>query len=249
MAMMSVHISSGLVLHQMTSAHNRSELGIQDHNNEQSSLIAGVPKSCSLSKQGQLIKTRVGLLFHPSYSNAEDKKINSLNFIESIKKLRSRVQDLTAGEIVEPQFIESEQGSSEFTSNDGASSDILVFTFDEWKILPVFISNSTAIMQKVYEHVVKTYRSKGWQSDKVNDSRPQSQSLSKAKRENKPNNKLMKTKTKNTRGLNGQKAISTGSHEGVSSMNHFGEIVSLNFFESLKDARLPCSDLTFWGDC
>ncbi|GKD31568.1 hypothetical protein Tco_1242346, partial [Tanacetum coccineum] len=29
--------SSSLVLHQMTSDHNRSELGIQDHNNEQSS--------------------------------------------------------------------------------------------------------------------------------------------------------------------------------------------------------------------
>ncbi|GJQ95223.1 hypothetical protein Tco_0006362 [Tanacetum coccineum] len=37
MAMMSVHISSGLVLHQMTSDHNRSELEIQDHSNEQSS--------------------------------------------------------------------------------------------------------------------------------------------------------------------------------------------------------------------
>ncbi|GJS27816.1 hypothetical protein Tco_0488436 [Tanacetum coccineum] len=36
-AMMSVHISSGLVLHQITSDHNRSELGIQDHSNEQSS--------------------------------------------------------------------------------------------------------------------------------------------------------------------------------------------------------------------
>ncbi|GJR87958.1 hypothetical protein Tco_0211969 [Tanacetum coccineum] len=35
--MTSVHISSGLVLHQMTSDHNRSELGIQDHNNERSS--------------------------------------------------------------------------------------------------------------------------------------------------------------------------------------------------------------------
>ncbi|GJS94168.1 hypothetical protein Tco_0801136 [Tanacetum coccineum] len=38
MAMTSVHISSGLVLHQMTSDHNRSELGselgIQDHSNE-----------------------------------------------------------------------------------------------------------------------------------------------------------------------------------------------------------------------
>ncbi|GKF87396.1 hypothetical protein Tco_0258273 [Tanacetum coccineum] len=37
MAMTSVHISSGLVLHQMTSDHNCSELGIQDHSNEQSS--------------------------------------------------------------------------------------------------------------------------------------------------------------------------------------------------------------------
>ncbi|GJZ20033.1 hypothetical protein Tco_0556623 [Tanacetum coccineum] len=37
MVMTSVHISSGLVLHQMTSDHNRSELGIQDHSNEQSS--------------------------------------------------------------------------------------------------------------------------------------------------------------------------------------------------------------------
>ncbi|GJR36188.1 hypothetical protein Tco_1211872 [Tanacetum coccineum] len=32
-----VHISSSLVLNQMTSDHNRSELGIQDHSNEQSS--------------------------------------------------------------------------------------------------------------------------------------------------------------------------------------------------------------------
>ncbi|GKB71101.1 hypothetical protein Tco_0932513 [Tanacetum coccineum] len=35
--MTSVHISSGLVLHQMTSDHNRSELRIQVHSNEQSS--------------------------------------------------------------------------------------------------------------------------------------------------------------------------------------------------------------------
>ncbi|GJR70466.1 hypothetical protein Tco_0016531 [Tanacetum coccineum] len=35
MVMTSVHISSGLVLHQMTSDHNRSELGIQDHSNEE----------------------------------------------------------------------------------------------------------------------------------------------------------------------------------------------------------------------
>ncbi|GKG29396.1 hypothetical protein Tco_0416761, partial [Tanacetum coccineum] len=32
--MTSVHISSGLVLHKMTSDHNSSELGIHDHSNE-----------------------------------------------------------------------------------------------------------------------------------------------------------------------------------------------------------------------
>ncbi|GJZ87324.1 hypothetical protein Tco_0658934 [Tanacetum coccineum] len=43
LVMMSVHISSGLVLYQMTFDHNRSELGIQDHINEQSSSML-VPK-------------------------------------------------------------------------------------------------------------------------------------------------------------------------------------------------------------
>ncbi|GKG14613.1 hypothetical protein Tco_0354213, partial [Tanacetum coccineum] len=37
MAMTFEQRSSSLVLHPMTSDHNRSELGIQDHNNEQSS--------------------------------------------------------------------------------------------------------------------------------------------------------------------------------------------------------------------
>ncbi|GJS55082.1 hypothetical protein Tco_0628444 [Tanacetum coccineum] len=37
LAMTSVHISSGLVIHQMTSDHNRSELGFQDNSNEPSS--------------------------------------------------------------------------------------------------------------------------------------------------------------------------------------------------------------------
>ncbi|GJZ02818.1 hypothetical protein Tco_0520779 [Tanacetum coccineum] len=97
MAMMSVHISSGLVLHQMTSDHNRSELGIQDHNNEPSSSKL-VNQNCSSSSQDNYITTRVGITIPPSYSNAEDNRsvineltsgeIVSLNFIESIKKHR-----------------------------------------------------------------------------------------------------------------------------------------------------------------
>ncbi|GJX03824.1 retrovirus-related pol polyprotein from transposon TNT 1-94 [Tanacetum coccineum] len=43
-----VHISSGLVLHQMTYDHNRSELRIHDHNNEPSSLKL-VPKVVPLA--------------------------------------------------------------------------------------------------------------------------------------------------------------------------------------------------------
>ncbi|GKA80778.1 hypothetical protein Tco_0787470 [Tanacetum coccineum] len=45
----SMFISSGLVLHQMTSDHNRSELGIHDHSNEMSSskLVPKVDQLCS----------------------------------------------------------------------------------------------------------------------------------------------------------------------------------------------------------
>ncbi|GJT56892.1 hypothetical protein Tco_0991946, partial [Tanacetum coccineum] len=67
--MMPVHIGSGLVLHQMTSDHNRSELGIQDHSNEK--FKAG-SKSCYLSKQDSYITTKVRITIPPSHSNAED---------------------------------------------------------------------------------------------------------------------------------------------------------------------------------
>ncbi|GKG18349.1 hypothetical protein Tco_0372647, partial [Tanacetum coccineum] len=55
----------------MTSDHNRSELGIQDQNNERYKFKAG-SKSCSLSKQDSYIPTRVGITIPPSNSNAED---------------------------------------------------------------------------------------------------------------------------------------------------------------------------------
>ncbi|GJR27707.1 integrase, catalytic region, zinc finger, CCHC-type containing protein [Tanacetum coccineum] len=51
----------------MTSAHNRSELRIHNHNNE--------PSSCSLSSQDSYITTRVGITIPPSYSNAEDNSL------------------------------------------------------------------------------------------------------------------------------------------------------------------------------
>ncbi|GKF87191.1 hypothetical protein Tco_0258068, partial [Tanacetum coccineum] len=56
--------SSTLVLHQMTSDHNRSELGIQDHSNEQSSSKL-VPKVVPLA-----VKTATSR----QDSNAEDNR-------------------------------------------------------------------------------------------------------------------------------------------------------------------------------
>ncbi|GJV93682.1 hypothetical protein Tco_1541495 [Tanacetum coccineum] len=63
MAMMSVHISSGLVLHQMTSDQNHSELGIHDHNNEPSSSKL-VPKVVPLAVKTATSRQELGLLFH-----------------------------------------------------------------------------------------------------------------------------------------------------------------------------------------
>ncbi|GJV46211.1 hypothetical protein Tco_1430747 [Tanacetum coccineum] len=55
--------SSSLVLHQMTSDHNRSELGIQDHNNEPSSSKL-VPKVVPLAVKTATSRQELELLFH-----------------------------------------------------------------------------------------------------------------------------------------------------------------------------------------
>ncbi|GKF00633.1 hypothetical protein Tco_0027556, partial [Tanacetum coccineum] len=55
--------SSSLVLHQMTSDHNRSELGIQDHSNEQTSSKL-VPKVVPLAVKTASSRQVLGLLFH-----------------------------------------------------------------------------------------------------------------------------------------------------------------------------------------
>ncbi|GJX36962.1 hypothetical protein Tco_0250265 [Tanacetum coccineum] len=55
--------SSGLVLHQMTSDHNRSELRIHDHSNEPSSSKL-VPKVVPLAVKTATSRQELGLLFH-----------------------------------------------------------------------------------------------------------------------------------------------------------------------------------------
>ncbi|GJU53283.1 hypothetical protein Tco_1226997 [Tanacetum coccineum] len=66
--MTSVHISSGLVLHQMTSDHNRSELGIQDHSNEPSSSKL-VPKVVPLAVKTATSRQELELHYHHHISN------------------------------------------------------------------------------------------------------------------------------------------------------------------------------------
>ncbi|GKG12453.1 hypothetical protein Tco_0346690, partial [Tanacetum coccineum] len=61
--MTSGHISSGLVLHQMTSDQNRSELGIQDHSNDHSSSKL-VPKVVPLAVKTATSRQEFELLFH-----------------------------------------------------------------------------------------------------------------------------------------------------------------------------------------
>ncbi|GJR59467.1 hypothetical protein Tco_1501629 [Tanacetum coccineum] len=56
-------LSTGLVLHQMTSDHNRLELGIQDHSNEQSSSKL-VPKVVPLAVKTATSRQVLELLFH-----------------------------------------------------------------------------------------------------------------------------------------------------------------------------------------
>ncbi|GJW00916.1 putative reverse transcriptase domain-containing protein [Tanacetum coccineum] len=72
MAMTSVHISSGLILHQMTSDHNRSELGIYDHSNEPSSSKL-VPKVVPLA-----VKTATSRQRDPTISLASMLNIPSI---------------------------------------------------------------------------------------------------------------------------------------------------------------------------
>ncbi|GKG31687.1 hypothetical protein Tco_0426637, partial [Tanacetum coccineum] len=61
--MTSVHISSCLVLHQMTSDHNRSELRIHDHSNEPSSSKL-VLKVVPLAVKTATSRQELELLFH-----------------------------------------------------------------------------------------------------------------------------------------------------------------------------------------
>ncbi|GKG04155.1 hypothetical protein Tco_0314542 [Tanacetum coccineum] len=61
--MTSVHISSGIVLHQMNSDHNRLELRIHDHSNEPSSSKL-VPKVVPLAVKTATSRQELELLFH-----------------------------------------------------------------------------------------------------------------------------------------------------------------------------------------
>ncbi|GKC69652.1 hypothetical protein Tco_1115535, partial [Tanacetum coccineum] len=82
-----IHSDQASVFMAMTSDHNRSELEIQDHSNEQSSSKL-VPKVCSSSKQDSYITTKVGITIPLSRSNAEDNS-QSENSLESLMTMEN----------------------------------------------------------------------------------------------------------------------------------------------------------------
>ncbi|GKA00647.1 hypothetical protein Tco_0673197, partial [Tanacetum coccineum] len=65
--------SSGLVLHQNDSDHNRSENSVFKSTRTKRSRFKAVPKDITLAVQDSYITTRVGITIPPSHSNAEDK--------------------------------------------------------------------------------------------------------------------------------------------------------------------------------
>ncbi|GKB67062.1 hypothetical protein Tco_0928474 [Tanacetum coccineum] len=108
--MTSVHISSGLVLHQMTSDHNRSELGIQDHSNEPSSSKL-VPKVVPLENKTATSRQKLELLFHLH-----------------ISMLRTTVK-------CEERFLKIKQAMREEQNQPGVIQELLLKLMDDLQIL------------------------------------------------------------------------------------------------------------------
>ncbi|GJX49231.1 hypothetical protein Tco_0276076 [Tanacetum coccineum] len=124
MAMMSVHISSGLVLHQMTSDHNRSELRIQDHSNEQSSSKL-VPKVVPLAVKTTTSRQELELLFHLHIAmlRTTDGKFPGL-----VAKPSTKQAPWSGGGLARFTILESNLG--------GANMDIGILVFPvKWKII------------------------------------------------------------------------------------------------------------------
>ncbi|GJS93049.1 retrovirus-related pol polyprotein from transposon TNT 1-94 [Tanacetum coccineum] len=91
---------SSLVLHQMTSDHNRSELGIQDHSNEQSSSKL-VPKVVNKYKIRFLFSPLLEEYYNPAHGHAEDNNNDqapnaSFQEAEFINPFCTRVQEIVA---------------------------------------------------------------------------------------------------------------------------------------------------------
>ncbi|GJV99295.1 retrovirus-related pol polyprotein from transposon TNT 1-94 [Tanacetum coccineum] len=123
MAMTSVHISSGLVLHQMTSDHNRSELRIHDHSNEQSSSKL-VPKVVPLAvktatSQTRIMPTKIELTLEQSqqgvsndvlvtrdHNSSTHTFINTSRHLESTHALTKALQDESWVEAMQEELLQ-----------------------------------------------------------------------------------------------------------------------------------------------
>ncbi|GJY10173.1 putative reverse transcriptase domain-containing protein [Tanacetum coccineum] len=123
MAMTSVHISSGLILHQMTSDHNRSELGIYDHSNEPSSSKL-VPKVVPLAvKQLHHDKVRIPIDLIPRAALVARTPYRLAP--SEMQELSNQLQELTGQGFIRPStspwgapvlFVKKKDGSLECSS-------------------------------------------------------------------------------------------------------------------------------------
>ncbi|GKD85919.1 hypothetical protein Tco_1357073 [Tanacetum coccineum] len=162
MSMMSVHISSGLVLHQMTSDHNRSELGIHDHSNEPSSSKL-VPKVVPLAVKTATSRQEMGLLFHLHIAmlRTTGGKLSSSRVLKQhcTMSLEPRDQSNLLGTIPFKHLIEHHQCHSR---NSTAKAQDL-----NTDRLPQTLMKSFQDMRNSMSMLVKDIRSVRWKAEKT----------------------------------------------------------------------------------
>ncbi|GJZ76224.1 hypothetical protein Tco_0640689 [Tanacetum coccineum] len=126
--MTSVNISLGLVLHQMTSDNNRSELGIHDHSNEPSSSKL-VPKVVPLANKTATSRQELELLFHHQIAMLRTTGINPMiqpepeDLPKDNLKLEIAVLRDAAYLQIQLQIAQKEEAGIQLNSEDGCCSD------------------------------------------------------------------------------------------------------------------------------
>ncbi|GJV99281.1 retrovirus-related pol polyprotein from transposon TNT 1-94 [Tanacetum coccineum] len=182
MAMTFEHISSGLVLHQMTSDHNRSELGIQDHSNEQSSSKL-VPKVVPLAVKTATSQQELELLFHHHFAMLRTTGVVLLARApyrlapSEIQELSDQLQELADIDFIRPStspwgapvlFVKKKDRSFRMCYHQlrVSNKDIPKTAFRtryghyEFHVMPFGLTNAPAVFMDLMNRVCKPYLDK-----------------------------------------------------------------------------------------